>query len=412
MKIDGARIASDLDTLAQWGRNADGSMTRLALSKDDAVARAWVRDRMRALGMEVWADEVGNLFGRRRGRKMTGGAFVLTGSHLDSVPAGGRYDGPFGIVGPLEVMRAWNDAGVETDDDVVVGVFVGEEGSRFRRGTLGSAAASGYLKVSDILALVDADGATFAEALKTYGNDPPCTTPARIAPKAFVEMHIEQGGVLESRRIPIGAVEAIAGLYQFVATFRGDANHAGATPMALRRDALAAAAEVVSAVEFHATSIGYGAVGTVGKIELAQGAALNIIPGECTIGIDLRAPRGDILDAMEEQLREVVRRAGEKRRVETQIAVRQKVAPGPMDTRVVEALGRAAAACEMEHLRMPSGAIHDALHMAECCPTSMLFVPSRGGKSHCREEATELEDLVRGTLVLAHALRALACGPL
>src|SRR5262249_39827384 len=153
--------------------------------------------------------------------------------------------------------------------------------------------------------------------------------------------------------------------------------------------------EVTSAVEFHATSIGHGAVGTVGKIDLGAGAALNIIPGECTIGIDLRAPRADILDAMEEQLREVVRRAGGKRRVETNIQVRQKVAPGPMDTRVQEALARAAAACEMEHLGMPSGAIHDALHMAECCPTGMLFVPSRGGKSHCPDEASDLEDLAR-----------------
>ena len=410
MRIDSARIAADLETLAQWGRDADGAMTRLALSKEDAAARAWVRDRMRSLGMDVWADEVGNLFGRRRGKK--GGAMVLTGSHLDSVPAGGRYDGPFGIVGPLEVMRAWNEAGVETDDDVVVVVFVGEEGSRFRRGTLGSAAASGYLKVSDILELVDADGVRFADALKMYGDDPKCTTPARITPKAFVEMHIEQGGVLESRKIPVGVVEAIAGLFQFVVRFTGDANHAGATPMSLRRDALAAAAEVVSAIEFHATSIGHGAVGTVGKIELAEGAALNIIPGECTIGIDLRAPRADILDAMEEQLREVVRRAGEKRRVATEITVRQKVAPGPMDARVQEALAKAAAAAGFEHLRMPSGAIHDALHMAECCPSSMLFVPSRGGKSHCREEQTDPEDLARGTLVLAHALRALACGPL
>src|SRR5262249_53170865 len=153
-----------------------------------------------------------------------------------------------------------------------------------------------------------------------------------------VEMHVEQGGVLETRRIPIGVVEAIAGLRQFVVTFRGDSNHAGATPMSLRRDALAAAAEVVSAVEFHATSIGHGAVGTVGKIELAAGAALNIIPGECAIGIDLRAPSADILEAMEEQLGEVVRRAGQKRRVETRIDVRQKVAPRPMDAQVQEAL--------------------------------------------------------------------------
>src|SRR5262249_36836913 len=158
-------------------------------------------------------------------------------------------------------------------------------------------------------------------------------------------------------------------------------------------------------------SIGYGAVGTVGKIELAAGAALNIIPGECTIGIDLRAPRADILDAMEEQLGEVVRRAGEKRRVETKIDVRQKVAPRSMDARVQEALARVSAACELEHLRMPSGAIHDALHMAECSPAGMLFVPSRGGKSHCREEATDPEDLARGTLVLAHALRDLAGAP-
>jgi acetylornithine deacetylase/succinyl-diaminopimelate desuccinylase-like protein len=156
--------------------------------------------------------------------------------------------------------------------------------------------------------------------------------------------------------------------------------------------------------------VGGGAVGTVGKIELGPGAALNIIPGQCTIGIDLRAPSPAVLEAMEEQLREVVRRAAEKRRVECEIAVRQKVSPGPMDERVQRVLAKAAADVELSALKMPSGAIHDALHMAEACPAGMLFVPSRGGKSHCREEDTAPEDLTRGTRVLAEALRALADG--
>jgi hydantoinase/carbamoylase family amidase len=408
--IDESRLVRDLETLAQWGRAPDGAMTRLALSHEDAQARMWVRDRMRALELEVTADEVGNLLGRRRGKR-AGAPVVMTGSHLDSVPAGGRFDGPYGIVAPLEVVRAWNAAKVSTERDLYVCVFVGEEGSRFRRGTLGSAAKSGYLAVGDIHALVDAAGVRFKDALATYGSDPPCTAPARLPEgglHAFVELHIEQGGVLEHAKLPIGVVDAIAGLRQFTVRFTGDANHAGATPMALRRDALAAAAELIAAVEFGATSVGGGAVGTVGKCELAPDAALNIIPGQCLLGIDLRAPAPALLDELEEQMREIAERAGKKRRVEVAIDVRQKVAPGAMHARCVGALGAAAEACGLRHLRMPSGAIHDALHMAEAGPAGMLFVPSAGGKSHCKEEQTQPADLARGTLVLAHALHILA----
>jgi allantoate deiminase len=410
MQPSESRLLADLEALSRWGRGADGAMTRLALSADDAAARSWVLDRMRALGMRVWADEVGNLYGRRSGGEPDA-AWVMSGSHLDSVPGGGRFDGPLGVVAPLEVVRLWNDGGLSTRRDLVVVVFVGEEGSRFRRGTLGSAAASGYLPARDVHALVDADGVRFDEALAAYGDDPPCTAPARLDAArvhAFVELHVEQGGVLESRGVPIGVVDAIAGLRQFLVTFRGDANHAGATPMALRRDALAAAAEVVLAIEFGATAVGGGAVGTVGLIDLPGQAAWNIIPGECRLGVDLRAPDPALLAQMEEQLGEVVRRAGEKRRVETAIEVRQRVAPGPMHARVREALARGAEQAGLGHLTLPSGAIHDALHMSELCPSGMLFVPSRGGKSHCRDEHTAPADLVRGTAVLARALQILA----
>lgn len=409
LDLDERRLVADLDTLAAWGRGESGAMTRLALSPADAAARAWVRDRMRALGLDVWADEVGNLFGRRRG-SAEGGPFVLTGSHLDSVPSGGRFDGPLGVVAPLEVVRAWNAAGLSTRRDLCLVVFVAEEGSRFRRGTLGSAAASGYLEAASIRALTDADGVRFGDALASYGDDPPCRAPARLAPglmRAFVELHVEQGGVLEQQKIPIGIVETIAGLRQFVVRLRGDSNHAGATPMRLRHDALAAAAEVVVAVEFAAQSVGGGAVGTVGRLELGDGGALNVIPGQATLGVDLRAPRAELLDHLEEQLRETIRRAGEKRGVETAIELRQKVPPGPMHPRVTGALARAAEAVGLAHLSLPSGAIHDALHMADLGPAGMLFVPSRGGKSHCKEEDTAPADLTRGTLVLAHALRDL-----
>jgi allantoate deiminase len=368
---------------------------------------------MRAAGLEVRHDEVGNLRGRRRARD--GAAWdsrepvVMTGSHLDSVPSGGKLDGPLGVAGAVCAMETLDAAGVTTKRPLEVIVFVGEEGSRFRRGTIGSAAVSGHVAVADVLKLVDPDGAVYRDALATYGDEGAAiaTRAAAGSIHAFVELHVEQGGVLEAAALPIGAVTTIAGLVQRTVTFLGDANHAGATPMHLRHDALLAAAEWALGIERGAREIGAGVVGTVGKMTVEPGGK-NIIPGRVDAICDLRAPTPELLSALDDYVVSSLHGIGDKRKVELEQQLLQRVEPGPMHELAIVAVQRAAGEAGLGHMRMPSGAIHDALHMAEIAPSSMIFVPSIGGKSHCPTEATDPKHLVQGVLVLAHTLAILA----
>jgi len=331
----------------------------------------------------------------------------MTGSHLDTVPRGGRYDGPLGVVGAIEAVRAIAEAEIVTRRPIEVAVFVGEEGSRFGRGTVGSAALAGDVPVADILALRDAAGVTFADALATYGDTGRPRPARRSDVDAFVELHIEQGGVLESRNTPIGVPTAIAGLIQQVIRFTGDANHAGATPMDLRRDALVGAAELAVTVERIAAEVGGGSVATVGRFDVEPGA-FNIIPGAVTLATDLRAPSPGLLDALAARVSEAAERIAGERRLSVEVRRRQRVEPGPLDERCVAAVERAAAAAGLASHRMVSGAIHDALHVANCAAAGMIFIPSKGGKSHCPEEESSLADMLLGCEVLARTLVDLA----
>ena len=413
IKVSETQLLADLERLGKIGLGADGGITRRALSREDAEARGYVAERMRAAGLDVRHDEVGNLRARRPARDgatwNSAAGVVMTGSHLDSVPSGGKLDGPLGVVGAVCAVEALNAANVQTTRPLELVVFVGEEGSRFRRGTIGSAALSGHVAVRDILALVDPDGIVYRDALATYG-DAGAAIPARVEPgaiHAFVELHVEQGGVLEASHTDIGAVTTIAGLVQHTVTFHGDANHAGATPMHLRRDALLAAAQWALGIERAAREVGGGAVGTVGKMTVEPGGK-NIIPGRVDAICDLRAPTPELLTALAGFVISSLHGIGEQRGVEIEQQLLQRVEPGPMHELAISAVERAAAAAGLTSRRMPSGAIHDALHVAEVAPASMIFVPSIGGKSHCPTEATDTRDLVRGVDVLARTLAILA----
>jgi allantoate deiminase len=403
--IDRDRLLADLDRLGKIGRGADGGITRKALSREDADARRYVIDRLRAAGLEVRHDQVGNVRARRAGTKDA--PCVMTGSHLDSVPSGGVLDGPLGVVGALAAVEALNAAGARTEKPIEIAIFVGEEGSRFPRGTIGSAAMSGHVAVEHILALKDPDGVVYHDALATYGDSgaPLDARADKGSIDSFVELHVEQGGVLEASGVPIGVVTAIAGLVQRRVTFLGDANHAGATPMNLRQDALLAAAEWCLRIERGAREL--GAVGTVGKLEVLPGGK-NIIPGRVDAICDLRASKPLTLSTLDELVVAALRDASAPRGVEFEQVLLQRVEPGPMDERPMKAVEAAARTCGLLSQRMPSGAIHDALHMAEACPSTMIFVPSIGGKSHCPTEATDPQHLVQGCQVLAHTLLELA----
>jgi hydantoinase/carbamoylase family amidase len=411
VSIDTKQLLADLERLGRIGWDpASGGITRPALTKVDAEARAYVISRMRAIGLEVRHDEVGNVRARRRGQpEQSDGPVVMTGSHLDSVPKGGKLDGPLGVVGAVAAVEALERAGVKTRLPIEVAIFVGEEGSRFPRGTIGSAAMSGHVPVDAILALKDPDGVIYRDALATYG-DTGAALPGRAADgsiAAFVELHVEQGGVLEASGTPIGAVTAINGLVQRRVVLLGDANHAGATPMNLRKDALLAAGEWALAIERIANELGRGAVGTVGKLEVSPGGK-NIIPGRVDAICDLRAPEPALLTELDQRVVAALKECGARRAVGVEETLLQRVEPGPMHEGPMRAVELAARECGLASQRMPSGAIHDALHMAECAPATMIFVPSIGGRSHCPTEDTAPEHLEQGCRVLAHTLAILA----
>lgn len=412
VSIDGRQLEEDLTVLAEYGQAPMGGWTRPAFSPADAAARRYVIQRLRAVGLTVQRDDAGNVRARLPGRD-PGLPVVMSGSHLDSVPSGGRLDGPLGIAGALAAVQAIRKRGIVPRRTIEVVVFVAEEGSRFPRGTLGSSVLSGELEMADLLRLRDTEGMLFTEALASYGDDAlfpgtaPLPGPASAGSiHAFLELHIEQGAVLETAGIPIGAVTAINGLVQRSVTFTGDANHAGATPMNLRRDALLAAAEWALAIERAAKEVGGGAVATVGRMEVLPGGR-NIIPGRVDATCDLRAPMSELLDALDARVSAALILAAARKVVVHERRL-QRVEPGMMDEHCITRVEEAAHATGLTSLRLPSGAIHDSLNMAKVAPTSMVFVPSIRGRSHCPDEETEPEHIVAGATVLATALLALA----
>jgi hydantoinase/carbamoylase family amidase len=414
VSIDGRQLEEDLAMLAEYGQAGPpwGGWTRPAFSPADMAARRYVIQRLRAVGLHVQRDEAGNVRARLPGRE-PGLPVVMSGSHLDSVPSGGRLDGPLGVAGALAAVEAIRKRGLVPRRSIEIVVFVAEEGSRFPRGTLGSSVLSGELEVADLLRLRDTDGTLYAEALATYGDDAlfagTATLPAPVpagSVHAFLELHIEQGAVLETSGIPIGAVTAVNGLVQRSVTFTGDANHAGATPMPLRRDALLAAAEWALAIERAAKEAGGGAVATVGRMEVLPGGR-NIIPGRVEATCDLRAPTSELLDALDARVSAALILAAARKVVVHERRL-QRIDPGVMDEHCITTVEEAAHAAGLMSLRMPSGAIHDALNLSIVAPTSMVFVPSIRGRSHCPDEETEPEHIVAGATVLATALLALA----
>lgn len=399
------RLAADLEAFRVHGAIEGGGVDRPALGPADVAARRALQTAMKAAGLSVETDAIGNQWGRLGGD----GPAVVAGSHLDSVPRGGYLDGPLGVLAALEVARAMGEAGAPPVPFEVVS-FTGEEGSRFPRGTLGSRVASGHLPLAEALAMTDAEGTTVAQALeaaKVRGA-------ALLAPadrfRAYVELHIEQGGVLESKGIGLGIVRAISGLVQLAVEVSGVANHAGTTPMDLRADALAAAAEMVVRIEQRGRQANGRAVATVGRFDVSPNA-WNIVPGAVQLGIDVRSPDPALLETMERDVRRAIEFVAEVRGVRVAVERRQKVEPGALDSSLVERAAGACLAIGEACETMTSGAIHDALEIAPVAPTVMLFVPSIGGKSHTPEEETKPEDVARGLRALAAVVWDLCSAP-
>jgi N-carbamoyl-L-amino-acid hydrolase len=405
LRIDGARLSARLGRLGEVGALPGGGVARLALTDADRAGRDLVTGWMRELGLEVTVDGIGNVVGLRPGRD--GGPPVMTGSHIDTVRTGGRYDGNLGVLAGLEVVETLNRAGVVTRRPLAVAFFTNEEGSRFQPDMMGSLVFTGALSLEAALATVGIDGATVGAELARIGYAGPAPVGRTRPAHAFVELHVEQGPVLEAEGFTIGAVEGVQGISWTELTLSGQSNHAGTTPIRMRHDAGLVAAEVAAFARRVAREMGGHQVATVGLLTLSPNL-VNVVANRAVMTVDLRNTDEALLQEAE---RRVMGFAGEAAAAEGVGLARRTLArfqPVSFDKALVsrvEAIAR-----EMGHRvrRLPSGAGHDAQILAAACPACMVFVPSAGGISHNVEEHTAPADLEAGANVLLRLLLELA----
>jgi beta-ureidopropionase / N-carbamoyl-L-amino-acid hydrolase len=404
MRVDAQRLRDDFDALAAIGATADGGVERSALGPAHLAARAWFLDRAAAAGLETAVDSAGNHSALLRSGDPDARTLLL-GSHLDSVPNGGRYDGALGVVAALEVLRAVRDAGLELPVTLEAVDFTDEEGTLV--GLLGSLALAG---APLDLAAPRGERETLLAALAGAGLSETSLSEARRDPQAlagYLELHIEQGPTLESQQVQIGVVSAIVGARSFRIRFDGRAAHAGTTPMAARRDAGLGAARFVDAVNRIVVAEFPGCVATVGALEL-EPAAFNVVPGRATVSLEFRAADSASLDRIEERLLAEGQALAAAAGLTAEVEPVARWEPTELDAGVRAAIGAAATELGLSWQELPSGAGHDAQALAAVTPSGMIFVPSQAGVSHQPAEHTAWEDCVNGANVLLHAALALA----
>jgi beta-ureidopropionase / N-carbamoyl-L-amino-acid hydrolase len=404
LRINGARLLSRLQRLAEEGARPDGGVCRLALSDADKAGRDLVVQWMRELGLTVTIDAIGNVVGLRRGEQ--DGAPVMMGSHIDTVATGGPYDGALGVLGGLEVIETLNDAGVVTKRPLAVAFFTNEEGARFQPDMFGSLTFTGAMPLDTALAAVSIDGKIAGDELDRIGyrGDAPVGQPNV---HAYVELHVEQGPTLEAEGFTIGAVEGVQGISWTEFTLTGQANHAGTTPMGMRRDAGFVAAAIAVHARQLAKELGGHQVATVGALTLTPNL-VNVVAERAVMTIDLRNTDNERLKEAESRLAafaEATAKAEGVRLESRPLARFDPVAFAPHLVARVEAIARE---FELPVKRLPSGAGHDAQMLAAVCPACMIFTPSAGGISHNIAEYTKPEDLAAGADVLLRLVTELA----
>lgn len=406
-RVDGAALRQRIEALSTFGRPAGGTfadgVSRVAYSEADVAGRAYVMRLMRAAGLEPLVDPAGNIFGRRPGRDNTL-APILFGSHIDSVPNGGNFDGDLGSLAALGALEALAASGIRTTHPLEMVIWAAEEGVAFGRGLSSSRIVAGDIQRSDMDQVWN--GMTRAEAIRKIGGAPDRIMEAvrpRGAHHAYLELHIEQGGSLDRSRIPIGVVEGIVAIARYTATITGFANHAGTTPMADRQDALVAASQLTLAVRDIVTGRPGRQVGTVGRFEIEPNAP-NVIPGVARFTIELRDLSNETLLDLAGAIRA---RAGEIARTSRTTITIDPLSHNPpalASPEVQRAIERAADGLGLAHVRMPSGAGHDAQMMAQLGPMGMIFVPSVEGVSHSPREWTPWEDCANGANALTASI--------
>ena len=408
--VDGARLRARIEALSMFGRPAGGTfadgVSRVAYSDADLAGRAYVMSEMRAAGLTPRIDPAGNIFARRAGTDASAPP-ILFGSHIDSVPSGGNFDGDLGSLAALGALEACDRAGVRTRHPLEIVVWAAEEGVAFGRGLASSRIVAGDIAKADLDQVWN--GIRRADAIRRIGGDPDRVFDA-VRPKgahhAYVELHIEQGGTLDKSSTQIGVVQGIVAIHRYRATITGFGNHAGTTPMNERQDALVAASHLTIAVREIVMRESGRQVATVGRLDVQPNAA-NVIPGVVSLTIELRDLSTEKLRALAEQIRGRAAQIASETKTRIEMVRASENPPALATAAVQDAIERAAAARGLKTMRMPSGAGHDAQMMARLGPMGMIFVPSVGGISHSPKELTTWENCAHGANVLLGAVLAM-----
>jgi len=409
LTIDQDRLLSEIDALARITAVEPPAVTRIVFTPADLKARAWMRARCEDAGLRVREDAVGNTFARWEGSHRAAPA-VGTGSHIDAIPNAGKYDGVVGVLGGLEAIRALRQSGFRPRSSIELLIFTAEEPTRFGVGCLGSRLLSGTLTADAAGRLTDSDGATLEIVRREagFGGDLERVTLTDCYYKAFIELHIEQGPLLERQQIPLGIVTKIASPASLRVLVEGSGGHAGGVLMPDRRDALCAAAELILAIETAArTSGAIDTVATVGICDVFPGA-VNSIPGRVRLSVDIRDTDLQRRDIVMRAIEAASHSISAKRQVSINSELLNADAPADCSPAIIEALSQSCRKHELNFLPMVSRPYHDSLFIARIAPVAMLFTPCRSGYSHRPDEYAAPEDIVRGTLVLAETLAALS----
>ena len=404
MHIDLKRVIKDIETLATFNATPGNGVTRLSFTKEDRQARDYIRNKMEAIGLKTWEDGYSNLFGRREGKNPKA-PVIMIGSHYDSVINGGPLDGVLGVVAALEILRIFEENNIENYYPIEMVAMNDEEGVRFGTGISNSRAMAGLIDEKELDNFKDKDGISIREAMIQFGIIPDLKDAIRPkgSIKTFIELHIEQGPVLEAERKDIGLVETIVGLDRYEVIIKGMSGHAGTTPMDKRKDALVGASEFILAVNRIAKEIGDGTVGTVGQLSLTPNAS-NVIPGYVNLSLDIRSTKEDNIKAFYNRLIEESEYIKSKYHIDIQITHNLYIQPVNMSDKNIALMEKVCQKLGYTYMRMNSGAGHDAMIMAKMAPSSLIFVPSKVGLSHHPDEWTDYEDIEKGIALMLNTV--------
>lgn len=398
------RIKNDIEEISKCNKTPGEGLTRMSFTDEDRQARSYIKKQMEDADLKVYEDAAGTIVGRLEGQLE--GPIVMVGSHYDSVKNGGNFDGPAGVVTAIETARVMKEKGLKPKYPVEFIAMIEEEGGRFGGGLFASRAMVGDVSRESLDEFKDSEGISIAEAMRDFGFDPDKIEEAERDPKdlkAFIELHIEQGPVLENGGKDIGIVEYIVGINQIEVIVKGRPDHAGTTPMTMRADSLDAATGVISKISDFAKEAGEGTVATVGTLNIHPGAA-NIVPGEVKFTVDIRSKKAECIEEVREKIEASIKDISKIKGVEYSIRDMIKVPPIKLAEDIIGKLNKYSDELGFKKETMLSGAGHDAMVMAGITDVGLVFVPSKDGRSHCPEEWTDYEELQKGIEVACNTI--------